>query len=250
MKTKILLIIFFASLFLVGCGSKERARLEAENDSLRAELETRYSVVVTMKDIKVLLDSIDISRNALHLNLNEGTTYQEFSSRLVNINDYVKRTEDKIAGIEKQLKASKGKASAYMMMVDALRDELQIRATEVEDLEAQVNNYKSENKGLLKTVKLQENTIGEMHSQIATKQQELSLIEAKVDEMVENFKVTEAEAFFARAQAVEEAARRTKLAPSKKKETYREAIELYNKALALGKTEARAKISELEKKIR
>jgi hypothetical protein len=48
---------------------------------------------------------------------------------------------------------------------------------------------------------------------------------------------------------VEEAANRTKLAPRKKKETLKEAIELYKKALSLGKQEAQARIAELEKKI-
>ena len=42
---------------------------------------------------------------------------------------------------------------------------------------------------------------------------------------------------------------RTKLAPRKKKETLREAIELYKKALSLGKTEAQERITALESKI-
>jgi hypothetical protein len=62
-------------------------------------------------------------------------------------------------------------------------------------------------------------------------------------------KMSEADAYFARGQAVEEAANRTKLAPRKKKETYREAVELYKKALSLGKNEAQDKITELEKKL-
>jgi chromosome segregation ATPase len=249
-KPIVFLILCAVTLVIAGCDSKEIARLEAENDSLRSELETRYSVVSTMGDIKVLLDSIDESRKALHLNLNEGTTFQDFSSRLGNINNYVKRTEEKITTIEKELKSTRGKASAYMMMVSALKDELSIRASEVEELENQVNNYKKENTGLLKTVKLQENELGDMHAKLTTKQQELSFIEAKVDELVENFKFTEAEAYYARAQAVEEAGKRTKLAPQKKKETYREALELYNKALSLGKEEAKEKITELQKKLR
>jgi chromosome segregation ATPase len=250
MKTSNIFLVFvIATLMFTGCDSKEIARLKSENDSLRNELETRYSVVSTMGDIKVLLDSIDEGRNALHANLNEGTTFQDVTVRLADINHYVKRTEEKINTIETDLKASKGKANAYMMMVVALKDELSIRASEVEELETQVKNYKSENKGLLKTVKLQEAELGDMHAQIATKQQELLFIEAKVDELVENFKVTEAEAYYARAQAVEEAAKRTKLAPQKKKETYREALELYSKSLSLGKQEAKEKIAELEKKV-
>jgi hypothetical protein len=49
---------------------------------------------------------------------------------------------------------------------------------------------------------------------------------------------------------VEEAAKRTKLAPQKKRDTYKEALELYKKSLSLGKQEAKEKIAELEKKLR
>jgi hypothetical protein len=62
--------------------------------------------------------------------------------------------------------------------------------------------------------------------------------------------MNEADSYFARATAVEEAANRTKLAPRKKKETYKEAIELYKKALSMGKQEAQDKITALEKKVK
>jgi chromosome segregation ATPase len=250
MKLKISIPVLGMLIVLIAsCNNTQVEQLKAENDSLRHELETRYSIVEAMREIKILIDSIDDSRNVLHLNLREGTTYNEVTERLENINAYVKKTENKITTIEKELKASKSNASAYSMMVEALKDELSIRASEIETLEEQVVNYQTKNKGLLKTVKLQETELVEMRSQITTKQQELSLIEAKVDEMVDNFKVTEAEAYFARGQAVEEAAKRTKLAPIKKKETYREALTLYEKALSLGKAEAQTKITELQKKV-
>lgn len=249
MKEKYFLVLLIPAFLLLGCNSKELERLRSENDSLRRELKTRYSVVLTMREIKFLIDSIDISRNALHATLNEGTTYEDFSERMKNINDYVIKTGNKLDSIEQNLKSSESDASAYLMMVSALKSELQIRADEAEQLEKQVSEYKSENKGLLKTLKLQENQIVEMRSKIEVKQQELNFIEAKVTEMVENFKVTEAEAYYARAQAVEEAANRTRLAPNKKRETYKEAIELYKKALSLGKSEAQQNINALRKKV-
>ena len=103
---------------------------------------------------------------------------------------------------------------------------------------------------MIQTVKLQQDQMTDLQSQVATKQEELALLQAKVDEMIENFKVTEAEAFYARAKSVEEAARRTRLAPHKKRETYREAIELYKKALSLGKKEAQANIDALATKVK
>lgn len=248
MKTHILSFVIL--LVASSCTNKEAERLQAENDSLRHELDTRYSVVVTMRDIKVLIDSIDQSRSVLRVDMNEGTTYEDFTARLKDINQYVVKTEEKLETIEHELKQTKGEASAYMMMVAALKDELTIRADEISQLEEQVNNYKSENKGLIQTVKVQQDELSDMHSKIAVKQQELSLLEAKVTELVDNFQVSEAEAFYARAKAVEEAANRTRLAPQKKRDTYRESLELYKKSLSLGKKEAQEAIDRLQKKVK
>jgi hypothetical protein len=96
---------------------------------------------------------------------------------------------------------------------------------------------------------MQEAELSDKAGQIEAKTQELALIEARVQELMIQSKMTEADAYFARAQAVEEAANRTKLAPRKKKETFKEAIELYKKALSMGKNEAQERITELEKKI-
>ena len=88
-----------------------------------------------------------------------------------------------------------------------------------------------------------------MDSELSRCAQELALIEARVQEIMIQSKMSEADAYYARAQAVEEAANRTKLAPRKKKETLREAVELYKKALSLGKNEAQDNITSLEKKL-
>lgn len=242
----LVLLVFF---ILSSCGTSEIEKLRAENDSLRNELETRHSMVVIMNDVKTLLDSIDENRNVLHADLNEGTTHENFTKRLTSINDYVKKTSEKLSSIEKELKTSQHENTAYEMMVHALKDELHIRVEEIHSLEQAVNKYRSENKGLIQTVKLQQDELAEMQNKINAKQQELSLLQAKVDELVENFKMSEAEAFYARAKSVEEAARRTRLAPHKKRETYKESLELYKKAFSLGKVEAKANIEALEKKL-
>jgi hypothetical protein len=92
--------------------------------------------------------------------------------------------------------------------------------------------------------------LSDKESQIQTKTQELSLIEAKVQEIMVQSKMSEGDSYFARAQAVEEAANRTKLAPRKKKETFKEALELYKKALSLGNDKAQRKIDALTKKVK
>src|SRR5258708_24489711 len=79
----------------------------------------------------------------------------------------------------------------------------------------------SENQNLITTNNLQQAEINDKAAQIETKKQELSLLEEKIQQVQIQSKVSEAESVYARAQAVEEAANRTKLAPRKKKETYK-----------------------------
>ena len=196
-----------------------------------------------------LLDSIDANRNSLRTNLSEGTSYEEFTTRLKDINEFVKMSEEKISLIQNALKDSKHEASAYLMLVDALKSEVQLRVDEIVKLEEEVGKYKVENQNLLEEIKLKENEVKDINIKISEKQQELLLLETRIEAMVNNFKVTEAEAYYARARSVEEAANRTRLAPAKKRETYKEALELYKRSQSLGKQEAREDITRLESKL-
>lgn len=242
--------LFMLLLILAACGKKEIETLRAENDSLRGELVSKNEMVSVMKTVKDLIDSIDVSRKVLRMDLNEGMSPDAVATRLRDINDYVKNTQNHISTVEKQLRATSKQNNGYIMMMDALKSELGIRVQEVASLESAIEEYKKENEGLVKTVKLQQAEMTEMQTKIEAKQQELAFLDAKVKNMVSEFQVSEADAYFARAKAVEEAANRTRLAPRKKKETYREALELYKKALSLGKKEAQQRITNLEKKVK
>lgn len=235
-------------ILISSCSNSEVEKLRAENDSLRMQLENQQKIMSVMGDVQVLLDSIDASRHFLRIDLHEGTSYRDVTRRLENLNGYVKNTQTKLEAIEKEIKDTKYENGAYLMMIDALKDELIIHSREITELQAAVNDYQQENRGLIKTVKLQQQQVAELEAKIASRQQELALLESKIQRLVANFQVTEAEATYARAKAVEEAANRTRLAPRKKKETYRESLDLYKKALELGKTGVEADIARVEKK--
>jgi chromosome segregation ATPase len=204
----------------------------------------------TLNEVGTLMDSIDASRQLLRVNMVEGTTYDDYTSRMKDINGYVKDTQAKIDELEKSLKKSKANAGAYSKTIRSLKEQLQAKTNEIADLQAQVDKYRNENQNLVSTIGIQEAEIADKNTQLEAKQQELALIEARIQELMIQSKMTEADAYYARAQAVEEAANRTKLAPRKKKETLKEAVELYKKALSLGKNEAEAKISELEQRVK
>jgi chromosome segregation ATPase len=234
---------------LAGCDTKEKEKLQTQVDSLRIELQTSQKMAETLTEVGVLMDSIDASRQLLRVNMVEGTTYDDYSSRMKDINSYVKDTQKKIDDLEKSLSSSKSSSRAYAKQIKKLKEDLTARQNEITELQGQVEKYRNENQNLITTVSMQEAELVDKQSEIEAKSQELALIEARVQELMISSKMSEADAYFARAQAVEEAANRTKLAPRKKKETFKEAIELYKKSLSLGKNEAQDKITELEKKI-
>jgi chromosome segregation ATPase len=234
---------------LISCDTKEKESLKFQVDSLKVELETSQKMAQTLTEVGVLMDSIDASRQLLRVNMVEGTTYDDYTARMHDINSYVKDTQTKIDELEKSLSKSNANASAFSKTIKKLKADLESKTQEIASLQEQVDKYRNENQNLISTVSMQEAELSDKQAQIETKTQELALIEARVQELMIQSKMTEADAYFARAQAVEEAANRTKLAPKKKKETFKEAIELYKKALSMGKSEAQAKIDELEKRI-
>ncbi|MCA4894556.1 MAG: hypothetical protein ING84_06055 [Cytophagales bacterium] len=245
---KNLLFVAAIGMLMASCGGNSE-KLQSQVDSLRTELQTSQQFATTLQEVGVLMDSIDANRQLLRVNMVEGTTYDNYKSRMKDINNYVKDTQNKISELEKSLKKSKGNANAFAATIKKLRADLEERNKEIAALNEQVDLLKNENQNLITTVGLQEAELTDKESQIVAKQQELALIEARIQEMMVQSKMSEADSYFARAQAIEEAANRTKLAPRKKKDTYKEAIELYKKALSLGKQEAQAKIAALEKKI-
>jgi len=234
---------------LVACGGKEKAELQSQVDSLRIELETSQRVASTLIEVGVLMDSIDANRQLLRVNMVEGTTYDDYTSRMKDLNQYVKNTERKITDLENALKNSQGLSSSYARQIKKLKDDLQAKTNEILKLQEQVEKFRNENQNLINLAEMQSAEIADKEIQISAKEQELALIEARIQELMIQSKVSEADAYYARAQAVEEAANRTKLAPKKKKETLQEALELYKKSLSLGKQEAQGKINELEKKL-
>jgi chromosome segregation ATPase len=246
---KKLLYLSVIPVLMLSCGDPEKETLRSQVDSLKRELETSQEMAETLTEVGTLMDSIDASRQLLRVNMVEGTTYDDYASRMKDLNSYVQETQNKIQSLERSLKDSKANSSLYANTIKKLKADLLTRTEEIAALQQQVEKYRSENENLINTVGLQEAEIADKQSQIEAKSQELALIEARVQEIMIQSKMSEADAYFTRAQAVEEAANRTRLAPKKKKETLKEAVELYKKALSLGKADAQAKITELEKRL-
>ncbi|NJN24825.1 MAG: hypothetical protein HC819_01950 [Cyclobacteriaceae bacterium] len=249
MKQSIVLL-FAAILVAFSCVSKkENDQVVMENEELKAELARAQLAVSTLEEVGTLMDSIDKARNALKLELEAGTNYDDYLQRMNDINNYVSDTEAKIASLEQELNKSSSNNQSYIKTINKLKADLADKSNELTELQTTVENYKQENTDLLNTVDLKTTQIADLESNIAMKMEELNLIENRIQELMKKSQMSEADANYALGEALEEAAKRTKLAPKKKKETLQEALDYYQKSLDLGRQDAQAKIDELKEKV-
>ena len=246
---KILFVVPLLGWLLVGCNVKERNELKARVDSLELELNTAQEAAYTLQEVGVMIDSIDASRKLLRSNVIEGTSYDDYLTRMEDINDYVKASQAKLSELEASLHKSQSNASAYAGTIRKLKRDIQKASQELIAMQELVDKYKNENENLTQTVSLQEEELAEKGETIQLHKEQLATLEKRVDDMMAQATTDEADSYFRRAQVFEEMADRTKFAPRKKKETRKEALELYRVAYSLGKSEAADKIAELEQKI-
>jgi hypothetical protein len=244
MKKYILGLCVVVTLF--SCDTKEKAVLQHKVDSLSVQLTASREIEKSMNEVGMLIDSIDASRNSLQLKMMEGSNYADYVARLNEINVYVKQTEKKLDALEVSNKNnSKASASAIRRM----KADLEKRSSEIIELQLQVASLRDEN--LAVWVK-----VNEKDSLLAMKDQMIKLNEsdsASLEKLVNNTqaenKIKVSNMYFAQAEALETAANRTQFAPRKKKETRREALELYKLSLSMGNNDAQVRITELEKKL-
>lgn len=244
--------VTLAAIVLVtvcSCHVKENKELRSAVDSLQTELQASAEIVQTLSDVGVLIDSIDLNRNLLNTHMIEGTSYANYTSRLNDINAYVKQTVRKIADLESSMKKSKTNNDYYASTIKKLKIDLEGSAAQLMALQLEVEKVRNENSQLLTTVRTREEELNKKEEMIQLNQQSIAALETRVDEIIRQSSMDQADAYYKQAQALETAAQRTKFAPRKKKATQKEALELYRLAATLGKEEAAPRIAMLEKDI-
>ncbi len=221
--------------------------MKAKVDSLQVELNASQQTAGMLQEVSIMLDSIESSRVNLRSGVVEGTDYKDYAGRMKNLNTYIQQTQSKLDEMETSLKNSKASSSKYASMVKKLKTDLETSTQQVAALQIEVENYRADNQYLAKSVVEKDSLITVNSEVIKVREQDIAALETKVQDITTSATTTQADLLYAQGQALETAADRTKLAPRKKKETQREALELYKKSYSLGKEEAKVKIEELEK---
>jgi hypothetical protein len=227
---------------LTSCDSKEKAVLKNQIDSLNVQLNIRKDAEKNLDDVGVLIDSIDESRKSLQVSMVEGTTYADYVGRLKNINLYIQKTSVRLAELEKSSKVSNSS-------IRRLKADLAKRSEEILELQLKLAREHDQNIALWAKLNSKDSLLSIKDEVIKVSEMEIAALEKLFNDTQEDTRIVVANLYYAQAQALETAANRTHFAPRKKKETRREALELYKLSLSLGKMEAQTKIDELEKKL-
>jgi hypothetical protein len=241
---KIYILAFGAAAALFSCDTKERTQLQTRVDSLSYALNESKKSEATMNEVGIMLDSIDANRHALRSTIVEGISYADYITRLKDINTHIKESQEKLATLESKLKNTNGVSSAT---VRRLKADLDSRSKEIVTLQMDVINLREQNKNLFGNLSQKDSVISSKDEVIKLKNADVASLEGLVQDINDQNRIKVANLYFAQAQALEVAAKRTKFAPKRKKETKREALELYKLAFSMGNVEAQAKIEELEK---
>lgn len=244
MKTYILAIGVAAALF--SCGKKEKAHLQLKIDSLSNALSESKKTEVAMNEVGIMLDSIDASRHVLHTKIVEGISYADYVSRLKSINTQIKDSRAKLASLEKNLKNSK---STSLITIRRLKSDLDLKSKEIVALQLDVVNLREKNNGLVTTIAKKDSIVSSKDEVIKLKNANVASLEEQAQDTNDKNRIKVAGLYYAEAQALETAANRTHFAPRKKRDTRKEALELYKLSLSLGNQDAQVKIEELEKKL-
>jgi hypothetical protein len=231
---------------LGSCGTKEKVALQNKIDSLNVRLTAGMEVEREMSEVVILIDSIDASRKSLKLKMIEGNTYQDYITRLKDINVYVKQTEAKLLSLEK---SSHNNSRVSASSIKRLKADLEKSTSEVTELQLQIVKLRDENMAVWAKVNEKDSILSMRDQLIKLNQDEIASLEKKRAETQLETRTTVGNLYYAQGVALEKAADRTQFAPRKKKETRREALELYKLSLSMGNVDAQARIDVLEKKL-
>jgi hypothetical protein len=239
--TKLFWLLLLTPYLFASCENPDCKKMATEIDSLKREIHSGGRMVNAVVSVNSLLDSIDATRHVLRVHKASGIEIESYDQRMSELKDYVKQTEDKIGELEASMVETNVNSDSYLAIIAALKDELKFRNEEMGLIDKNADLHDEE---LLRGVQLED-----LEARLEVKRIELMLLELQVTEMVRRMAISEAEGFYLQAAALEEAAKRTKLAPFKRRQIFRQAIALYEKSLAKGKKEAKDKIDELQSKV-
>jgi hypothetical protein len=246
MKMKKLIIILSLTWLTIGCDQKkadpEKVTLQTKVDSLELALEVQSYNNVLLEQVGKYLDSIDIQRNWIEINLEQGLSESDYLARMTRLSQYVQKAEWTIRELEKT-------RSAYASQVKRLKQEIVVQDQELQKLLAIIESSNAENEGLSTTLLLSEDDLTAARIQILETQNKLNEVLTIGQKLKEDLAMTKAESLFRQGENKEDLAQHIQLAPKRKRKTLEQSLDLYKQSLSQGYEPARAKVETLTKRL-
>lgn len=239
-------LVLLAATVLLGCGNSETARLNFQIDSLNTVIIKNTAAEATLDEVGILLDSIDVSREELAIDIVEGMTFANYIGRLKRINSHIKDSKLKIESLESALKESKGVSART---TKRLKKDIEATSREMVELQIQVAELRQNNDSQFMRLMKKDSIISSKDEIIRLKSESVATLQNVAADIDEQNRIKVADLYFEQAQTLETVADRTQFAPRKKKEARREALELYRMSLSMGNTRAQERIDNLEKQL-
>ncbi|MFT4738285.1 MAG: hypothetical protein ACI8QD_001361 [Cyclobacteriaceae bacterium] len=239
------IIILSLTWLAIGCEQKtdpDKLLMQSEIDSLNLALEVQSYNNVLLEQVGKYLDSIDLQKNWIEINLETGLAENDYLERMSRLSLYVQKAEWTIQELEKT-------RSAFASQVKRLKREIVEKDEEVQKLLGIIETIADENETLQGTLQISETEL--IAAKLELFESEAKLYETLTlgQQLKQNLTVTKAEAFFRQGENKEELASHIQLAPKKKRKSLEEALTLYNKALAAGYEPAQMKVAQLTERL-
>jgi len=239
---KKLIFILGATWLLSGCISKlkeENKQLAIQLDSLQIVIEENKSLIRLLAEIEQYMDSIDILRQGIQLDLETGLSKDDdYVFRMKNLTEYVRKTELAIQKLSNSNQAN-------ISRINQLRREISIRDEAIANLQSNITLYKQRNAQINDQISMAESELLEIKNELLEKTNEFNFEQS---EFLDKIQILEAESLFALGEGKEELARHMQFARKKKKQVLHDALDYYKSSNELGYEPALDRIKFLNEK--
>jgi chromosome segregation ATPase len=240
---KKLALVLCAIWMFNGCNTKlkeDNTYLLARLDSLQLVEEENKYLSGLLIQIEQYMDSIDIQRNKIDLELEAGIPEEDYVLRMKSLNEYVQKAEWTINQLSRT-------NNTHNSQIKNLRKEISGKDEEIEKLQHNALLVQQEITQLKEQITLTNAKLRTTQNELENKEDELSYAESQ---FLYKLQASEAEFLYALGEGKEEVTMHMQFARKKKKQKLIDALDYYSNSNDLGYEPAMAKISYLKEKLK
>lgn len=244
--------ILLAGMVLAGCNSEadeaatslaaERDQLVHTVDSLQTALEAQAFQAGLLSQVSIYLDSIEVSRRWITMQLEEGMEESDYIARMKRINQFLEKADYTIGELEKT-------RSAYASQVRRLKQELVEANEQNERLQLAVSEWQLEGEQLQESLQITQMELRATQDALEASGANLESARGEIRQLTDKVMLTQAELYFAKGESMEVVGNKILFSRKRKQAAYQAALDEYLKAWELGYPLAQAKAEAMRKKL-